>query len=242
MSAFWDSHALTIDLERFRAPDQYLEQLPEPRYLYRALVQHIVEIGKGDWLRTLGEDGAFGCLTVDVDGLTVSRDLLDSILELSFLEATLGTDVRLANVLDIGAGYGRLAHRMTAAWPMSFVWCTDPVDVSRGVCERYLSYRGVRHARVVHPDDLALDRAIDLAVNIHSWSECTRDEVAWWMDWLVAHHVPHLFVIPHMDDCACVDGGEFRSVIEGHGYTLAHSALRWPTCSQRTYYLFTRHP
>lgn len=64
------------------------------------------------------EDGALGAHTVEVAGRTVSRDLLDSICEIYFLERPVAPLLhRNMRVLDIGAGYGRLAHRMTEALP-----------------------------------------------------------------------------------------------------------------------------
>jgi 2-polyprenyl-3-methyl-5-hydroxy-6-metoxy-1,4-benzoquinol methylase len=66
----------------------------------------------------LEEDDDFGAEVFDFHGKVVSRDLLDSIIEINFLDRHLGFSSRRAvNVLDIGAGYGRLAHRMATAFP-----------------------------------------------------------------------------------------------------------------------------
>jgi hypothetical protein len=61
-------------------------------------------------MERLDEDGAFGNYTCEVDGKLVSRCLLDSITEIGFLERHLRiSQVPGLSVLDIGAGYGRLA-------------------------------------------------------------------------------------------------------------------------------------
>ena len=75
----------------------------------------------------------------------VTRDLPDSVAELNFLERHLAISQRTAVVvLDIGAGYGRLAYRSVVALPLIERYlCTDAVPVSTFNCEHYLRYRGV---------------------------------------------------------------------------------------------------
>lgn len=248
MSRFWDHHAQTIDLARFRANDQYLWQ-PE-HYPYERLVQEIHSMGRERMIPLLGEDGSFGCVTREVMGLTVSRDLLDSILEIAFLEETLprfGT----RSVLDIGAGYGRFAWRLNQAHPELVVDCIDTVSVSRQACELYRDFRRGRWG--VYADTAKVLEcarpAYDLAINVHSWSECTGEEIRGWMRRLRHARVPYLFVIPHEKTFSTKDaydagttqrdgkgGGEFRSIIEEHGYLCV--ARREPWFDGRNYYLF----
>ena len=46
-------------------------------------------------------------------------------------------------MLDIGAGYGRLAHRMSAAFPqLEDYCCVDAVPESTFLSEYYLRHRG----------------------------------------------------------------------------------------------------
>ena len=83
MTNLWTaSHAATINPERFRAHNQYLEQLPA--YPYRELLSY-VHVQWPRLLDVLHEDEAFGCVTSEVDGKVVSRDLLDSACEIGFL-------------------------------------------------------------------------------------------------------------------------------------------------------------
>ena len=66
-------------------------------------------------LDQLDEDGLFGAYTHAIDGRLISRDLLDSVREIDFLNRHAGLGTSSLSVLDIGAGYGRLAYRLHQA-------------------------------------------------------------------------------------------------------------------------------
>lgn len=154
-------------------------------------------------LERLREDGVFGCWHFRYpDHPPVSRDLLQSVNEISFLERELdlSSRERLA-VLDIGAGYGRLAHRMTRALDnVTEYCCVDAIAESTFLSDYYLRFRGsCPPARVV-----ALDRvgelkpgSFDLAVNIHSFSECPLGAIEWWVGRLEQLRVPWLLLVPN---------------------------------------------
>ena len=80
----------------------------------------------------------------------------------------------------------------------------DAVAESTFVCEYYLRFRGVEdRARVVPLDeiDAALGREpVDVAVNVHSWSECPLGAVEWWLDLLARQAVRHLMIVPNSED------------------------------------------
>ena len=156
-------------------------------------------------LDRLTDDGAFGCLTFDYAGVgRVSRDLLDSVAEINFLDRNLDImqrdDLR---VLDIGAGYGRLAHRMLEAHSgIESYTCVDAVPESTFLCEFYLEYRGLDQRAEVIPLDqldarLQPANGYNLAINIHSFSECTYAAIEWWLRRI--HHlgVRHLLIVPN---------------------------------------------
>lgn len=195
------------DLQRFRGDNAYLWQygrsaeLNELRmFVYARYVQQ--QAGDELWSR-VREDGAFGCFTFDYSGMpTVSRDLLDSVNELAFLDEHVGLTTRSGlRVVDIGAGYGRLAHRMHESVPgLERYWCLDAVPRSTFLSEFYLAQRGVRPAVVVALDDVAEAvpaGSVDLAVNVHSFSEMSRAAIGAWLQWLVAREVPTLFLVPN---------------------------------------------
>lgn len=195
-----------VDLHRFRGDNAFVWQvragISESQYLLTAY--HARDVDALGLLGRLGEDGAFGAYTfADPDGRPVSRDLLDSVLEINFLERAVGLTRRPgAVVLDIGAGYGRLAHRLVEGLPgLGRVYCTDAVAEATFLCEYYLRFRGVAEAATVLPLDKAehtLDGlAIDLVTNVHSFAECPQDVVAWWLQALGRARVRHLMIVPN---------------------------------------------
>ena len=263
-SLWTDDYARTgVDFCAFRGDWAYVWQARDQNAPIHYLVTqgYIHRIDNLDLLERLQEDGAFGALTLTVaGGLVVSRDLLDSVIEINFLNEALGlAERREFAVLDVGAGYGRLAHRMVTAFPGSAtVLCTDGVALSTFLCEYYLRFRGVADRAITVPldelDDTLGRHDILLATNVHSFSECPLDAIVGWLDVLSAHHVPYLFIVPN----AGTHGGtkllsleadesrrDFLPAIEAHGYRLVTAQPKYrdplvqkyavsPTC----YHLF----
>lgn len=197
-----------LDLRYFRGETLFYwhyRELPRATTLkYFVLLQHVLDRDPSGLLDKLHEDGAFGCWTFAYPGYaTVSRDLLESVIEISFMERELGLSSKDGfSVLDIGAGYGRLAYRMTQAYPqLRDYCCVDAVPEATFISEYYLRHRGCTPpARVVGLD--ALDEELqpdsfDLAINIHSFSECTHAAVSWWVQWLARLHIPRLLLVPN---------------------------------------------
>lgn len=183
-------------------------------------------------LPRLGEDGRFGCWSFEYPGRgRVSHDLLSSVNEINFCERSLGLGRRERfSVLDIGAGYGRLAHRMAAAYPRLIDYCcVDAVAESTFVCEYYLAHRNCSPpARAVALDRVAVDLepgSFDLALNIHGFSECTLAAVSWWIDLLVRLRVGELLIVPNEPTDLLTleaDGSrlDYRPLLEAAGYRL----------------------
>jgi hypothetical protein len=237
----WNESAVEsfLDLRFFRGETLitwHYRELPKVTSLkYFVLLRYVQERDALGLLEKLGEDGAFGCWTFEYDGHgRVSRDLIESVNEISFLERELHLSQRERfSVLDIGAGYGRLAHRMTAGFDqLDDYCCVDAVPESTFLSEYYLRFRGSSpRARVVSLDRLEEDLepgAFNLAVNIHSFSECTYATVEWWTELIRKLRVPHLVVIPNEPNELLTletDGSrrDFRPLIERAGYRLAHS-------------------
>jgi SAM-dependent methyltransferase len=225
-----------LDLQRFRGETlitwHYREDPQATERRYDAMRRHVAAHDPGGILGRLEEDGAFGCWTFDPAGTgPVSRDLLDSARELAFLDRELGIGARPGlRVLDVGAGYGRLAHRMTTAFPdVGDYCCVDAIAESTFVSEYYLRFRGAcPPARVValHELEAALEPgAFDLAVNVHSFSECTLAAVAWWLALLARLRVPSLLVVPNEPTELLsleADGSrrDFAPALERAGYEL----------------------
>jgi hypothetical protein len=133
-----------MDPARFRSDNMYVYQdVEDVRYL--ATAAFVREHDRLGLVERCTEDGAYGCKTVDIDGWRVSRDLLDSIIEINFLAAQPGVfDRGQVQVLDIGAGYGRLAHRLATGVPnVKTVFCADGIPESTVLQEFYARFRGV---------------------------------------------------------------------------------------------------
>jgi len=200
-----------LELPYFRGDNAYVWQYrnvrEQARMKYYLYAQYVRSLDRRGLLEQLGEDGQFGCFTFRYEGFpTLSRDLLDSVNELCFLDRHWNLfDRGKVRVLDIGAGYGRMAHRMLAATSeVERYWCIDAVPRSTFLCEYYLGHRNcLGRATVVPLDDMeqAIPRgAVDLAVNIHSFSEMSYEAIGAWLDWLVRLDVRWLLVLPNEPD------------------------------------------
>ena len=193
-----------VDLRNFRGDNAYVWQrrLNTQTVHYALTTLYHERHAPLGLMDTLEEDGLFGAYTYDVDGRLVSRDLLDSVAELTFLEELLGlSSLPNPTILDVGAGYGRLAHRTTSAFDVTYL-CTDAVALSTFLSEFYLRFRQAKGAEVIPLDEVATaleGRRVDVAVNVHSFSECPSSAVEWWLDLLVAHQVEHLMIVPNGD-------------------------------------------
>ena len=250
-----------VDLRYFRGDNLYLWHYPEhPRAMelkFFVYMKYLLDRGGQSLLDQLAEDGAFGAWTLDIRGHgRLSRDLLDSANEILFLDRELNVlDGECPRVLDIGAGYGRLAYRMSEAVPgLQDYCCVDAIPESTFLCEYYLGYRGVTPpARAVplHGVSDLEPGSFDLAVNVHSFSECTLEVIRWWVGELKRLRVPSLFVVPNEADglLSKEHDGSYRSalpVLETAGYrqvakerAIADPAIRDLTGLNDNFYLFS---
>jgi hypothetical protein len=219
------------DLKFFRGDNPYVYQMRKWGEINYALVScYLAQEDNLGLLEKLEEDGLFGARTWQIDGKVVSRDLLDSVNEILFIEEHLSiTERSSTTVVDIGAGYGRLAHRMLTAFPnISNYYCVDAVAASTFLSEYYLKFRELENRSAAIPlykVNNADTGNIDLAVNIHSFSECTLSAISWWCEWLKSKNIRHLFVVPnrHSDNGEEIltnVGENFRPILEDCGYRL----------------------
>ncbi|MGW2663641.1 putative sugar O-methyltransferase [Nocardia tengchongensis] len=233
-----------LPLHRFRAPGGPYAGWNTPAAQDRpvggreadvAFAAYIHRTGDQQLLAALHDqdDDAFGNLRFPFRSGTVSRDLLDSVNELGFLHRTgaLGDQPR---VLDIGAGYGRLAHHAARAIPaLAAYTCVDAVPESTYLSEVYLGHHGVlgNPVDVVALDELHRLRGtrFDLAVAARSFTEMSRAAATFWIDLITELDIPAVFVATNERDLLyTIDGGyERHSDLSGYlaasGYHLARN-------------------
>lgn len=181
----------------------------------------------------LREDGLFGAWTFKFGQRPeISRDLLDSINEINYLDDQMGlSTIEGLRVLDIGAGYGRLAHRMSTALPNLATYdCIDAVATSTFLCEYYTKFRECPDSVRVIPltEHEKLGDSYDVAVNIHSFSEASHEAILWWLDRIAERDVTWLLIVPNTPDelrSTELDGSmkPFRQDVLDRGYELVDS-------------------
>jgi hypothetical protein len=223
-----------LSLAWFRGDNAYVWQLRLYRSSAKArMYLALLDVQSRDrlgLLKRLREDGAFGAWTFTYgDRPPVSRDLLDSVNEINYLDEQVGIGtIEGLRVLDIGAGYGRLAHRMSEGLSNLAAYdCIDGVAVSTFLCEYYVGYREMSSAvRVVPLHEV--DRLADhyhVAVNVHSFSECSLAAIRWWLDRLAERTVDWLLIVPNTQGelvSTELDGShlDFMPDVQAAGYQL----------------------
>lgn len=263
----WRNRAVDsfLDLRWFRGESLFVwhyRELPRISQLkYYIFARYVRDRDGLKLLDRVDEDGAFGCWTFSYPGWgVVSRDLLQSVNEISFLERELHlSSTEGLRVLDIGAGYGRLAHRMAVGLPnVADYCCVDPIAEATFLSEWYLRYRNCvppcRVARLDRLDTQVRGYGFDLAVNVHSFSECPLRAVQWWISLLSELEVPRLLIVPNdPDELLSTEEDhsrrDFSGQLEAAGYELVacepvidDDAVRELIPLHDRFYLFARAP
>lgn len=229
-----DAHVKPDDVVYFRGDNAYVWQLRGQNMNimgYALTTYYVKSIDNLQLLDLLEEDDLFGNFTFRIDNRLISRDLLDSIMEIYFLEKHLNiSKSSRTTILDIGAGYGRLAHRMASAIPqVSSYLCTDAVAISSFISDYYIKFRKLEKiAKVIGLDAVEKtlgEEPVDIAINIHSFSECKISAIDWWLSLLSRYKVRYLMIVPNAGDhggerLLTHEGEDFGEVIEKHGYKL----------------------
>jgi len=189
---------------------------------------NLLSSSTADILNRMDEDALFGVHLFQVDDHPVSRDLLDSVREIDFIRNHIDLEKADTSILDIGAGYGRLVYRLSQVAPPNVrIYGTDAVAESTFLSEFYLRFRGAPRAMIVPLDEVEAfikSVSINLATNIHSFSECMPDAIEWWVRRLAAGGIANLLVIPnHVDQktrrcLTTTTGADMELIFERYGY------------------------
>lgn len=225
-----------VDLRYFRGDNAYIWQ---KRHMAGAVelryYLHATDVQQRDTLNLfskLSEDGAFGCWVYKSRKFpALSRDLLDSVNELNFLERHIGISSKQnLRILDIGAGYGRLAYRsIEALHNLNKYYCVDAVPESTFLSEIYLAYRHCMAKVAVVPIDKLGElsqQKLDIAINVHSFSEMNLNAIEGWLDLVRTLGIPYLFIVPNDAESFLTmeaDGTrlDFLDALESRGYFIA---------------------
>lgn len=226
-----EGHLRDEDIPYFRGDNAYVWQVRGNMNImgYALSTYYVEAMDRRGLLNKLTEDASFGNFPFDIGQRKVSRDLLDSIIELYFLDRHLGIfDKKGFTMLDIGAGYGRFAYRSAMALDgLKQYLATDAVPFSTFISDFYLRHRQVHpRAMAVPLDEIEAKLQTtkpDLAVNIHSFSECRVEAIDWWVSLLARTGVKHFMIAPNATNCGGAklqtnDLKDFSHILAKHGY------------------------
>lgn len=177
------------------------------------------------------EEISFGIYNFVIDEKNITRDLLDSFNEIEFLkENVFKNHENKVKVLEIGAGYGRLAKWLTKNTKfIEHYYCIDGIPESTFISEYFLKkYHKIDNVTVVPvnmKESLVEKDNITLAINIHSFSEMTFDFVKFWIKEVTRLKILYLFIVPNAGhnfegELVSFDKVNFRNLIESKGYEL----------------------
>jgi 16S rRNA (guanine1207-N2)-methyltransferase len=99
-------------------------------------------------------------LTLTTDAGVFSADRIDPGSRVLLLESPRPTP-QMGQILDLGCGYGSIALALAARAPDATVWAVDVNERARGLCAENAEANGLTNVRVVAPDELPDDVALD---------------------------------------------------------------------------------
>lgn len=159
----------------------------------------------------------------------VSRAWLETNREIDIISQHV--DINGLSILDVGAGYGRLAS-VLSKHVKNYI-ATDAVEISTSICKYYTQLYNAP-VQVMSLSDLFIAYKtntlpkFDLAINVHSWNECNKDTIEQWLNFLKDIKVPYLFTVAHPTDnvsyYGAYRGGNFKPLLEQQ-YNLLHHSL-----------------
>jgi len=219
------NHVRRFDFQKFRGDNIYVWQSRMFKeinffvsYLY-ALKADLMGLSK-----KFVESKSYGVEIYEFDGVAISRDWIDSILEINYLEEKIGLSTTPdLGIIDIGAGYGRLAFRLAEAFPLAKINCVDAIPLSTCLSRVYLEPFIQSQQVVVHDLETIqtiVKGRINLAVNVHSFSEMSLEWVNFWVNFLVEKDVEYLFIVPNGSSLTLNDGTDFGSLLIAAGYAV----------------------
>ena len=183
----------------FRGENAFVwqEQLGDNKETYIEYYKKIIKsIDKDNLLNKTFECGSYGCKCYDFDNIKISRDLLDSILEIYFLKSFF-PNLNELSLLEIGGGYGRLCKRYLDCIPNSKYYITDAIPQSTFLSKLYLNGKNDSVINLYDIPEKIKTLKIDIAVNIHSFPECNINDIEWWIKLINSNKIKYIFYVPN---------------------------------------------
>tara|TARA_Y100000816_G_scaffold288138_1_gene272153 strand:+ start:904 stop:1734 length:831 start_codon:yes stop_codon:yes gene_type:complete len=182
----------------FRGENAFVwqEQLGDNKETYIKYYKIIKSIDKDNLLNKTFECGSYGCKSYDFDNIKISRDLLDSILEIYFLKSFF-PNLNELSLLEIGGGYGRLCKRYLDCIPNSKYYITDAIPQSTFFSKLYLNGKNDSVINLYDIPEKIKTLKIDIAVNIHSFPECNINDIEWWIKLINSNKIKYIFYVPN---------------------------------------------
>lgn len=220
-----ERHLNNFDVMKFRGDNVYVWQtrvFQEIHFFVSYLFA--LKVDKLGLHTKLTETGSYGVETFNFHGGLVSRDLIDSIIEINYLDEKLQfSKSSNFHILDIGAGYGRFAKRIQEGFSNIKVSCIDAIPLSTCLSRVYLKDEIKAGKVTVHQLD-TLDEVqegeINLAINIHSFSEMSLPSIVTWVNFLLEKKIENIFIVPNGSSLALNDGTDFGRIFDEAGYRI----------------------
>ena len=213
-------HTKEVNLRNFRSDNAFVWQ--KRNYglsQLEAAARIAIDLDESKLIDIIVEDGSYGAETYIYEGRVFSRDLVDSILELNYLFKCFPSGV--GKILDIGAGYGRFSYRALEVGFTKQAVCVDAVPIGTLTSKVYLDEEIQNNkAQVIGVDELhkLKNHEIDLAINIHSFSEMSLSAVNLWVEFLNSIQVPWLFVVPNPPTLSLNNLTSFEDILKSKGF------------------------
>jgi len=221
--AMWKAwqEKVKASLPNFCADTIYVEQMSPPESEFKEVLESLGERIKADPVAQV-RDYQYGARVVDIPGFgPVTRMWLDAQVEIDFLRRGGPKEWMLGNpkpsVFEIGGGYGRLAVELAPL--IGEYLMVDPVPISVQLARVYTQRHAARDPLNIMVANISQYRELkpelvgqfDLAINIHSWNECSIQNIAAWVNELRGLKVSYLFTVSHGSTVQPARGPEYRA-------------------------------
>ena len=182
----------------FRGENAFVwqEKQGDNKETYIEYYKIIKSIDKDNLLNKTFECGSYGCKSYDFDNIKISRDLLDSLIEIYFLKSFF-PNLNELSLLEIGGGYGRLCKRYLDCIPSSKYYITDAIPQSTFYSKLYLKEKKDSVINLYDIPEKIKSLKIDIAVNIHSFPECNINDIEWWIKLIDSNKIKYIFYVPN---------------------------------------------